>query len=678
LGFSPLPPADDFERYPDLAAGQEAFPQSATDDFQVTRSTRSISGPACVDVIVKWDQNPGGIVLACGLELNINPAAWFRCTWADNGLVDHDFGVVTEGTLVSRRLVIENSGSGSLTVMGINEGYQDLAITSAIFPFEVPPGQTRAVNVEIDTTGLNQSVIRDLAVQTANGRFYNGLGIASSQLVRLTGTVTDQILSVYGRKQSIDLTASQGAPISNTDRIVGMDAGDTDNDGRHEIVVLADDTPNSPGINVPRLFIFEAEPSGTFVLKWDSGTMFSGMEVFSRARNVVVSDVTGDGREDIVFAINRNANGTGTYGTLFLLQSTGDDTWGFTWSGFDNLGWIADLAVGDSDNDGQQEILGVFDTGNTAAVHVFENNGGASFVQSFSIPQIIDPSGDVYTALGALTVADSDNDGRNEILFTSGNRETMESADNDADQLFIYESAGNNSYAKKYSGLSYQKERLGPWDHALLAIADIDGDSRQEIVLADGDDYGLFVWQINGNDSWVSDISPTNYEYKVASYTGAPFVLQIGDTDGDGRKNILLGFEFGSPDLVVIESFVTNSYIEEWRTPNMFLDEVNSIAVGSVDGSGQPQFVVADREGPVSLFEPIRFIPFLSSHLQPGGALEISHTGDPGWPYIIQESADLVTWTNVKTNIAPATGLVSLVTAATNQPAQFYRVQLAP
>jgi hypothetical protein len=114
------------------------------------------------------------------------------------------------------------------------------------------------------------------------------------------------------------------------------------------------------------------------------------------------------------------------------------------------------------------------------------------------------------------------------------------------------------------------------------------------------------------------------------------------------------------------------------RSINGFRGDLYSVVVGSYDGLGHAQFVAADEDGPVSVFEALKSVPSIVASRLPNGNVRVSQTAEIGWTYILQQSSDLSAWINIHTNTATSSE-ISLEIPQSAAPIQsFYRVMLSP
>jgi len=199
----------------------------------------------------------------------------------------------------------------------------------------------------------------------------------------------------------------------------------------------------------------------------------------------------------------------------------------------DQVGFAAAPALGDIDGDGLPEIITANTGGNLVA---FEHDGtlkwtGASWTDSY---------------IGAIALADMDNDGDVEIL--GGN------------QLFDHQ--GNLLWtAPQPAGAN-----------SATAAADLDGDGDLEMVL------GHAAIQHDGSLLWNSGIAP-----------GYP---QIADLDGDGLPEILVTNSAGLA-LLEHDGSVTYQGLRPTGAPQGGLTWVRPATIHDFDGDGQAEYAMS-------------------------------------------------------------------------------------
>jgi len=325
------------------------------------------------------------------------------------------------------------------------------------------------------------------------------------------------------------------------DMVVGSDL---DQDGKPEIIL----TDYKDG---GRIHVFEVVGNDSIQEVWTflGGT---GNPTSQPARSVAVGDLDGDGRGEIIVAMTGNGGDT---------LDTHVGLWVFEWdgvSGSDNYGIngqpseryidflrepdgtlpdrirAEDIAVGDFDGDGTQEVLWV----NNASTpfdnaYIFSISGdiGSGFT-NVNVEKVFRRTdyGFGGSTNGAYGPMDLDGDGHPEGIIGVWNHGAFA----------IFESVAPDSYAIKYYVDDLDSSDLFPCNK-LSAIYDYDGDGKDEFFFSG--EYpgsyspyyasGVYIVNVNG-----SDIDSSTVEIDTLPINNTMFGLDgfsVGDIDGDGH-----------------------------------------------------------------------------------------------------------------------------------------------
>lgn len=271
---------------------------------------------------------------------------------------------------------------------------------------------------------------------------------------------------------------------------------DTDNDGELEVFWSNYDN---------RILVHSAV---TLEQEWNSGPSVDGP-----FEAIATGDPDDDGELEVLFASTSSDNGYGD-GIVFMFDAlshelqwqTGVDTFGgHAWSG------LRDIAVGDVDDDGRDEVVVAGDDLYDGAVFVFQNPGMTPDA-SYVYPD--------YGVMRALAIADVDHDGATEIVAASdGMVHVIDGATG------VMEWTGPNSVSavrhlavanldldpaleivvgdeslRVFDGITHVQWTSPGSGHFGLDVVDVDPGPPLEIVAGSGGD--LVVYQSSGPDTF--------------------------------------------------------------------------------------------------------------------------------------------------------------------------------
>jgi hypothetical protein len=232
------------------------------------------------------------------------------------------------------------------------------------------------------------------------------------------------------------------------------------------------------------------------------GGRLSGPRLIPNTRNallVEIADLNGDRRKDLVYSVNG--------GWIRLARNTGHGFAISTLSGGRQRRLPVDIEVGDVTGDGRTDIVAVWDP--TFTVFRQRRNGRFQPVQYSS-----------FYNIQSVELADVTGDGRNDVSLSVSR--------NSPAWIKVYE---QNAAGGLKAPASYDSFQIPD----TLAAADLDGNSRIDLVTYHPGwiTLGVYLQALGG--------TMESEDLYAAPYSGTdPRNLAVGDVTGDGRADIVI------------------------------------------------------------------------------------------------------------------------------------------
>ncbi|WP_193789079.1 beta strand repeat-containing protein, partial [Zavarzinella formosa] len=326
-----------------------------------------------------------------------------------------------------------------------------------------------------------------------------------------------------------------GSPISVGGKPKGMLLTDLNGDGRPDLVAA-----NYGDNNVSVLL---GTAAGSFK---DTALPVVGTGPFF----VAAGDVNGDGKPDLVTA-NYYSN------TVTVLLGNGGGSFAAP-ATFDTGTGPESVVIGDVNGDGRPDLVTANYYDNTVSVLLGNGNGSFGSAAPFSVGERPE----------SVVIGDVNRDGKPDLV-------TANSADNTASVLL---GNGNGSFGPA----APFNTGTGP---AAVVIGDVNGDGKPDLVTANNSNDTVSVLLGNGDGSF-GLAAPFN--------TGAqPYSVTIADMNGDGKPDLVTA-NAADNTVSVLSGNGAGSFAEAPGSPFAVGKNPASVAVGDVNSDGTPDIVTAN------------------------------------------------------------------------------------
>jgi fibronectin type 3 domain-containing protein len=358
---------------------------------------------------------------------------------------------------------------------------------------------------------------------------------SNERAVAATGPVQPALFDPYQRYPSP--TTLEAAAI-----------GDVTGDGRADVVATSSYTGDS--FNDFHLFVYAQNTDGTLAppLSYATAGTYS-----TRAESVTVGDITGDGRKDVVVAIQ----GVGLQ--LFPQTETGTLGAPTAISATDSLR----VRVGDFNGDAKPDLASIGWGTDTVSVFLNNSNGGLSPPVTYSAP---------HDGFDDLEVADVTNDKRDDIVVMSG--QGLVPNVSVLPQLATGGFGPTSSYSIGGNALT-----------SGIGVGDVNGDGRTDVVATDTFDHKLVVFP----QTSLGPLGPPLF-YPLNAGFGP---VDVADFDGDRRQDVVTLPSSGWASILRQQGNGTLSAEEIYNAPLGGNHNPHGLAVGDVTGDGVPDVVAA-------------------------------------------------------------------------------------
>jgi hypothetical protein len=273
-------------------------------------------------------------------------------------------------------------------------------------------------------------------------------GMHTAAVTAFNGTVGTNVLYTFVIQANGSFGSSVQQSLPSTNAPFGVVAGDLNGDGNPDIIAVGFSGTTTPQPAAMTVLLGNAD--GTFTV---GSTYMLGAGPTDSA---VIDDFNGDGKLDVVVAVNGYGSGTNSSGVLTFFPGNGDGTFGTPKTLALTTRAAENLVSGDFNGDGKKDVA-------SGTGSMFLGNGDGTF-QLVSTP--IFGSAQVGSSQLQVAAGDFNKDGKLDLAASNGN------------QVYVVLGKGDGTFT---SGNVY----AGIGNHGYITATDLDGDGNLDLYSGD-------------------------------------------------------------------------------------------------------------------------------------------------------------------------------------------------
>ena len=250
------------------------------------------------------------------------------------------------------------------------------------------------------------------------------------------------------------------------------------------------------------------------------------------------------------------------------------------------------LLVSDIDGDGKSDIAVPNQT--SANVSVFRNNASIGSFSSSSFNPKVDfaaAGGPVY-----ITGGDLDNDGKAEMITANGTGQSL--------SIFRNTSSSGSITSSSFAA---KADITTGGNTTVVAVSDINLDGKPELLYLNSGVSSLFVAK---NNSIPGTLNTSSFATAVSFTTGTtPSSIAVGDLNGDGKPEVVVT-NTASNSISIFNNTSTRASLKSASLGGAVTLAVgnapSTVVIGDLNGDGKPEIIVGNRnDGTASVFRNI-------------------------------------------------------------------------
>jgi len=439
-------------------------------------------------------------------------------------------------------------------------------------------------------SGLESNILNttenELMVSVPYGAYYtpisvyaNGLYAASSQRFDVTFNATEELTVAH-------LSSQLDNPYLGA-KYFDIKIADMNGDEIPEIVTSEAGSGSSAYLAI---FITSFNDEGMISIDQRIEYNF-GTGVYSEAQDIALGDLNGDGLLDIVASEYGDITDDFDSHTCIFINTSQNQSFSFnapiiiSGDGYEGYAQVQDI-----NGDGKLDIITSRTNWHQMGVYLnTTENNNVSFADKVIIEDYVDPRPDFadLNGDGMIDMVSTANTTDRRDVYIYSNNSTEENIDFNL-ELIVQSGGEHADWPTDYD-----------WSVYSPTLADIDGDGRLDIIVANGtasftSPSGISILRNTSTDSELL------FEYEYSDFyqydsNSLPVGIDISDLNGDGKPDILTNDWLGGISIMVNTSTEGNIALEE----QMIIGVGNyplSIASADLNMDSTPEIVVANWE----------------------------------------------------------------------------------